>query len=404
MTTVGPTRLRGAHATAAVGRFTSGLVAVGTKELRGRMRGRRAFVVLTLYLLLLSVFAWGIYQFQRQSYQNSVEPFIPAVPAAAVVGQAIFSGLLMLETLLVLVLAPAMTSGAISMEREKQTLDLLVTTPLGTLALVLGKLLSALTYVFLLILASIPLASIVFTFGGVGPEDLVRGYVLLFALAFGTGAIALFYSALVRRTQAATVLSYLTVLAITLGATVVFIFWLVMASEREVRGGFFDERVEARRPSQAVMLLNPFVAAADVICGTSTGGPATGARDLPSSCEVVGRIVGQPLLGGFGAPRGAIDTGDCPPNGDCRGVAVPEPADIVAPNVDLFDVPRDRLWPQIAAAFVGLGVLLTLLSSQLVSPTRRVRFPRRRRSDHAAAEPAPPGVPPEPIAGEQVTT
>ena len=78
---------------------------------------------------------------------------------------------------------PAMTAGAISLEREKQTLELLVTTPLGTLALVLGKLFSALTYVFLLILASIPLASIVFTFGGVGPEDLVRGYVFLFALA-----------------------------------------------------------------------------------------------------------------------------------------------------------------------------------------------------------------------------
>ena len=43
-----------------------------------------------------------------------------------------------------LVLAPAFTTGAISLEREKQTLDLLVTTPLSTLGMVIGKLFSAL--------------------------------------------------------------------------------------------------------------------------------------------------------------------------------------------------------------------------------------------------------------------
>ena len=48
----------------------------------------------------------------------------------------IFSGLLLVETLLVLVLAPAFTTGAISLEREKQTLDLLVATPLSTLGMV----------------------------------------------------------------------------------------------------------------------------------------------------------------------------------------------------------------------------------------------------------------------------
>src|SRR4051794_29760455 len=36
-----------------------GIVAVGVKELRGRVRGRRAFVVLTFYLLFLGLFAWA---------------------------------------------------------------------------------------------------------------------------------------------------------------------------------------------------------------------------------------------------------------------------------------------------------------------------------------------------------
>ena len=50
----------------------------------------------------------------------------------------------MLETLLVAFLAPASTAGAISLEREKQTLELLAATPISSLAIVIGKLLSAL--------------------------------------------------------------------------------------------------------------------------------------------------------------------------------------------------------------------------------------------------------------------
>ena len=46
----------------------------------------------------------------------------------------------MLETLQVVFLAPALTAGAISLEREKQTLDLLVVTPISSLAIVIGKL------------------------------------------------------------------------------------------------------------------------------------------------------------------------------------------------------------------------------------------------------------------------
>ena len=363
----------------ALARFWSGIGAVGTKELRGRMRGRRAFVVLTLYLLLLSLFAWGIYQFQRQ-LTVGLDPSAGGVPIAAVVGQAIFSGLLVLETLLVLVLAPAMTAGAISMEREKQTLDLLVATPLGTLALVLGKLFSALTYVFLLILASIPLASIVFTFGGVGPEDLVRAYVFLFALAFGTGAIALFYSALVRRTQAATVLSYLTVLAATIGASVVYVFWLAMAQGPDTNQGFFDERRSARQPPEAMLWLNPFVANADLICGTSITG-------FDEMCLVVAGIRGENLVS-ISQPQFRRGAAGCGPDGACKEVPAVDDSNIAQPP-DAFATPRDRLWPQSALAFTGIGVLLTLFASQLVAPSRRLRVRRRRpRVAEAASLPA----------------
>ena len=364
-----------------LGRFWSGTVAVVTKELRGRMRGRRAFVVVTVYLVLLSVFAWGIYELQRQSNEMRFQDGNLGAGAATIsaqVGQSIFAGLLVLETLLILVLAPALTSGAVSQEREKQTLDLLITTPLSRLALVVGKLISALTYVLLLILASIPLSAIVFTFGGVGPEDILRAYVYLFAVAFGTGAIALFWSALLKRTQAATVVSYLTVLSLTLGATVLYIFWTAMNFTSQFGGFDNGQQMRERQPPEAILWLNPFVANVDLMCGTSVS-------EYEATCQMISAVTGR-IFEPQAMP--AIDRGGeltCDINGNCKeiGPGIGEIAVGIGDGpvdqggaVQVLEPPRDTYWPRSALAFTGVGLLLTLLSSRLVSPGT---LPSRRR-------------------------
>jgi ABC-type transport system involved in multi-copper enzyme maturation permease subunit len=53
--------------------------------------------------------------------------------------RSLFAGLMMVVTLLVVLLAPAFTAGAISLEREKQTLDLLVTTPISSFSIVVRQ-------------------------------------------------------------------------------------------------------------------------------------------------------------------------------------------------------------------------------------------------------------------------
>ena len=406
-----------------ISRFISGINAVSIKELRGRMRGRRAFVVLTVYLLLLGVFAFAIYVYLKQQAATAtintgggiVGPDFPGMPwpggqtlsngtaLSAGIGHGIFGGLMFLETLLVLVLAPAFTTGAISLEREKQTLDLLVTTPLSTLGMVIGKLFSALTYVFLLIIASIPLASLVFVFGAVGPEDLLRAYVFLFALAFGMGAIGLFISALVRRTQTATVITFVMVLVLSIGTAGAHQFWQVAARQTSSSSGLVLTQRSGRAP-EALLWLNPFVADLDMVCATApdsyhdscvyissvTGRPYFGTPTSGGSEPPIIRFdqpaidfeVDAPLL--KGAPGVAID---CPPNARCGF-----PGDTGVTQALSFGFPRDTFWPKSAAAFVVLGLVLTLLAAQLVSPTRRLRLPRptfRRPQPPQQIEPTP---------------
>jgi ABC-type transport system involved in multi-copper enzyme maturation permease subunit len=369
------------------GGLFAGLSAVGVKELRGRMRGRRAFVVLTVYLLLLAGFAWMYELILEQQYNSGTTG--TAAFASAAIGQELFAGLMMVVTLLVVLLAPAFTAGAISLEREKQTLDLLVTTPISSLSIVVGKLFSALTYVFILIGASVPLTAVVFVFGGVAPDDVIRGYIVLLATAIGLGSFGLFCSSMVKRTQAATVITTFGVMAMTLGSIFILYFWGVMAQPRfgQTTAGLGPIK---GRPPQAVAYLNPFMAQADVVCGTQTTYGAWCARF-------------SSLLNGN---QGVIVFSDAPsrPNppviaeedrfielapdemfeGAVRDVrvrpAIDLPATPVAAAAQPFGVARDAFWPRSVVSWLVLSVVFIALSIQLVSPTRRWRLGLRRGS------------------------
>jgi len=107
--------------------FGSAVVTIMVKELRSRMRGRRAFIVLTVYLAILALITYGVYTVVAPNVGGG--GFVGGLGqanASAVIGQSIFTVLSIFQLILVSFIAPAFTSGQISMEREKQTLDLLV--------------------------------------------------------------------------------------------------------------------------------------------------------------------------------------------------------------------------------------------------------------------------------------
>ena len=340
-TTARPRRLGGLR------EVFGGMAAISVKELRGRMRGRRAFIIITIHLLLVAGFAWMVETLMERTFTGG---FGSTFSASAEIGRALFIAMLVLLTLIVLVLAPASTAGAISLEREKQTLDLLATTPISSLAIVLGKLLSALSWILLLLLASIPVTALVFTFGGVGPDDMVKGYVVLLVSALFYGSVGLFVSALVKRTQAATVINLVTVIALTAGTGFLFIFWSSMTSNGLLpNGGRNEGFIESlgRRPPEALLWFNPFIAQLDVVCGTETG--------FGASCQIIGAVTNSPqnAFNGQGGENG-------------------------------FGVPRDSYWPRACAAMGIVSLILIVLAVQLVSPTRRWRI-RRPRARHRPA-------------------
>jgi ABC-type transport system involved in multi-copper enzyme maturation permease subunit len=362
----------------AFARTVAGVTAIGVKELRGRMRGRRAFVILTIYLALLGGFALMVERIMEAQFND---PFsVTPATASPAIGQGIFAALLLLMTLQVVFLAPSSTAGAISLEREKQTLDLLVTTPISAFAIVIGKLLSALIYVFLLIAASIPLMAVVFVFGGVGPDDVVRGYVVLLVSAIGLGAFGLLCSSLVKRTTAATAITIFGVLAITIGTIFVLVFWQAMSGFDDF-GRRRDGPLGIRTPTPLAWI-NPFVAQADVLCGTESslgGGWCSFTNGLvPADNGVIirdGGVVPVPAPPVPGVVGGGVRIAEPAVEGGFVGGGG-APDDVVAVQ---FGPIRDRLWTGTVATWLVLTAIFVFLSVQAVSPTRRWTLRRERR-------------------------
>jgi ABC-type transport system involved in multi-copper enzyme maturation permease subunit len=92
---------------------------------------------------------------------------------------------------LVALLAPVFTAGAITQEKDSQTYDILLSTPLTNGQIVLGSLLSRLFFVITLLISGIPIFSITQIFGGVSIRSIVLAFGIAAATAFATGALAM---------------------------------------------------------------------------------------------------------------------------------------------------------------------------------------------------------------------
>lgn len=190
------------------------------KELRGRMRGGQAFTLLTIYLGLIAMFIVFIYSLIAPTYSFRWDPSLRQEA-----GKAIFGTVVLLELFLISFIAPGLTSGAITSERERQTYEILRTTLLSARSLVLGKLGSAFAYLFLLILTAVPLQSLAFLLGGVGLGELIASELMLIVTAVFFCTLGIFFSSLLKRTLAATVSSYAAILFSFLA--LVFVFFLL---------------------------------------------------------------------------------------------------------------------------------------------------------------------------------
>ncbi|KXL51904.1 ABC-2 family transporter protein [Anaerotignum neopropionicum] len=165
------------------------------------LRGWKNFAVLTFYLSMMTTGA--IIFFYTSVYQSYRFTFDPQ----SVVYLYIVLG--SIQMALIVLSVPALTAGSISGERERQTLDLLLVTKLSPFSIVIGKLLSSMAFVLLLIVSTLPVFSIVFYFGSVGIGSVLTLVCFTLTTAFMLGGISVFFSCIYKKTVVSIMLVYI---------------------------------------------------------------------------------------------------------------------------------------------------------------------------------------------------
>lgn len=170
------------------------------KELKLRFRFFKSVTGLLFYLMTLIVFVLAYLAIvQTDSIAGYIRPTESYI---------LFLVLSVAQILLVLFITPGLTAGSISTEREKQTLNILLTTTQSSWQIIIGKLTSSIAYLGLLLIASLPIYSIVFLFGGVSPSQLLYATLLFFLTMVAVGSTGVMISTLLRKTIAAMITTY----------------------------------------------------------------------------------------------------------------------------------------------------------------------------------------------------
>lgn len=233
-----------------------GIQGLLAKELRSRSRGWRSLAMLTGYLIALAMGAAG---FLSIAVQRG-EPMRPAV------GAQFFAVLAAGFVVLLALLTPALTSGSVSGERERKTLDLLLLTQASPFGVILGKWLGSVFYVLFLLVASLPAFALVYLFGGVPLIHLVMVMAVAVVTALTYSALGLLLSALFKRTGVASLISYLLVFILVFGLPFV---GLIQRSSRPP-----DKLAMGVSQTPAYSNVSPLTAVSSVLpgAGQSAGG------------------------------------------------------------------------------------------------------------------------------------
>lgn len=99
----------------------------------------------------------------------------------------------LIEFILIGMISPTLTASAICGERERGTLDILLSTKMSPLSIILGKLLASLSKVVLLIIASTPVFAITLSLGGVSIVNIIQMILLYIMTAIFCGSVGLFF-------------------------------------------------------------------------------------------------------------------------------------------------------------------------------------------------------------------
>jgi len=189
---------------------------VVVRDMRVKLRGSRTFWNMAFYLGILLVISLMGYRMATVMGGN-LDPVTIQLQL-----QAFYYAIFETLAFLVCVIAPALTAVTMVSERQRLTLDLLVTTPMTSMQMLGGKLISSLAFLGLLFALSAPVSALCVILGGATLADIARTYAILMVDGLVFAAIGLAFSCSVKNNSQAITHTYATIVGILIATSMVF--------------------------------------------------------------------------------------------------------------------------------------------------------------------------------------
>jgi ABC-type transport system involved in multi-copper enzyme maturation permease subunit len=172
-------------------------------------RRGRYYLLRTLFALLLAFLLCWMYLI---TYLQSQGGAVDAREMASF-AESFFYTFMGVQFVIVVLLTPAYTAGAVAEEKERRTLEFLLATDLRNREIILSKLVSRIANLFLLILTGLPILSFLQFMGGVDPNLVLAGFTVTVATMVSLAAFSIVNSVMSKRPRDAIALTYLGALA-----------------------------------------------------------------------------------------------------------------------------------------------------------------------------------------------
>ena len=332
------------------------------KEYRSRMRTWRSPLTITIHVLILGGVGWAVFSVIANTVANFGSGFSPSS-----MGITVFTFLVLFQVALLAFITPALTAGAISGERERQTIDLLFVTPLRPFSIIWGKLLASMSFVVLLIVLSVPIFSLVFLFGGIELDQVVAAFALTGVTAMTLGFLGVAFSTIFRRTLAATVASYGAAFVLLVGSPG---FGLIFPTE-------YGASAQTLPAPPALAVISPVVPL--LVMAYNQPLPGYGVRPTATMQQQVGKGLAN---GGYCAPTvngGVVCSSSGSPFLSVQGAAANPGSTLPTGLFSGWQYWQASIVMQLVICAVALAI-----SALLLPPIRRLRFWRGIRVPEAA--------------------
>jgi ABC-type transport system involved in multi-copper enzyme maturation permease subunit len=172
-----------------------------------RQSRRTRFAVMRFLYILLLVFLLFNVAMSATNWVGRTD-----IHWASSVASTYFDVFMGAQFVTVVLLTPAYVAGAIAEEKERKTLEFMLATDLLNREIVLSKLLSRLANLAMVVLAGLPMLSILQFMGGVDPNLVLASFAVTAVTIAGQSGVSIFCSVICKRPRDAVALSYLAVL------------------------------------------------------------------------------------------------------------------------------------------------------------------------------------------------